>query len=147
MNLSNFTEELFSSQTIYICLAVYVVTYFIRRILEGTWKILVESGRVKNNHLAYRIWSEILLPIVPILVGGAMGLMAKFIIWPDITNGNVGGRILYGAVCGMFSSFIFSRIRGFLKSAPTRGANEEEDEKVLPPALGITTTSLVEPPK
>lgn len=130
MNLDALAEAILNPQFIYICLSVYVVTYFVRRLTEGICKILVDSNKVKNTALALRIWSEILLPILPVLVGGLMGLMAKTFIWPEITNGTRSGRIIYGAVCGLFSAFIYNRIRAWIRSSPKKSKIDNSQPSV-----------------
>lgn len=98
-------QTFFSAQTIFLCLGVYVIVYVQRKIIE-TWK-----PKIKFN----RWWREIFVPIGPIAVGAALGLM-KNLVWPDILGESVGARILYGAVCGLFSAFIYNRIRAWIKS-------------------------------
>lgn len=133
MSFDALAEAIFNVNTIYICLAVYVVTYFFRRLAEGVWRILIERGVVVEKSLLGRIWAEVLLPVFPILVGGLMGFMTKTIIWPSITNGTKLGQILYGSVCGLFSAFVYNRIRGWIKSKPSIGSSSKEDDNFLPP--------------
>jgi len=129
MDLDSLVNAIVSQQFIYICLAVYVVTYFVRRLIEGTWKVLVETGRVRQTTLAFRLWNEVCLPVLTIFVGGLMGLMAKTFVWPELTNGTRSGRIMFGAVCGLFSAFIYNRIRAWIKSNPAKA----EEDNGLPP--------------
>lgn len=150
MNLDALVQAVFNPQTLFICMAVYVITYFGRKVIEGTWKILIANGTFRQTVTLDRLWNEVFLPVFPVLVGGLMGLMAKTFIWPEITNGTRGGRILYGAICGMFSSFVYNRIRAWLKSSPSKGASAAEDDKALlpgasepPEADGVTIPVIV----
>jgi hypothetical protein len=118
-------QTFFSAQTILLCLGVYVITFVCRRVTETVWP------RVKFN----RYWREIWVPIGPIFNGALLGLVLKTWVYPDAVGTSVGGRVLYGAVCGLFSAFLYNRIRAWLKSktgeAPALTDSSEESEPVL----------------
>lgn len=103
-------------QTVFICLVCSLVTYVIRTVVE------VAAPGIKTS----LIWREIWLPLGAIFVGALLGLMAKTFIWPDMFSRTVAGRMLYGALCGMFSAFVYSRVRSWV-AAQVPGA-----EKNLP---------------
>lgn len=105
--------------TIFVCLVAYVMTYVIRTLVQGIWPA------VKTNHY----WNELFLPLGPIANGALLGLMAKTFMWPDLFNKTMAGRMMFGAVCGLFSAFLYSRVRSWLASK-----GNAQDEKALPPA-------------
>jgi len=115
MDINAFASAIFNFQTVYFCLAIYVVTYLIRRVTEGTWGIVVQR-EVRKSSIPNRIWAEIVVPILPILVGGGLSFAAKTFVWPDFTMKTKLARVIYGCICGLFSAFIYNRIRGWLKS-------------------------------
>jgi hypothetical protein len=111
-------ETFVTPATIFVCLVAYVMTYVVRTLVQGLWPA------VRAN----RHYNEVFLPLGPIVNGALLGLMVKTFMWPDMFNKTVASRMMYGAVCGMFSAFLYSRVRSWLASKGT-----EMDLKVLPP--------------
>jgi len=130
MDLNKVFEAFVTPQTVVVCLAVYLLTFVIRKIAEGVWKGAKES----------RLWREVWLPIGPIANGAFVGAVAKTFVWPSIVGTSLSGRIMYGAICGVFSGFLYNRIRAWLQSAPAKvavpvkGATPAPVETGLPPA-------------
>lgn len=151
MDLNSLASTIFNVQTIYLCLAIYVVTYLIRRVIEGTWSILIQQGDAKKASLSSRIWGEVIVPILPIIIGGALSFCAKTFVWPDFAVKTKLARILYGCICGLFSAFIYNRIRGWLKS----GRGRDDDDSFTAEPVGLTAPAALvdikeknsEPPK
>jgi hypothetical protein len=151
MDINSLASVIFNVQTIYFCLAIYVVTYLIRRVFEGTWGIIVQQGEVKKGALPARIWAEVIVPILPILVGGGLSFAAKTFVWPDFSMKTKLARVLYGCICGLFSAFIYNRIRGWLKSKTDITVGDaSEPTGLMDPVLDGSTPpgpSAPEPPK
>jgi hypothetical protein len=143
MDINSLAKVLFDVHTLYLCLAVYVVTYFVRMLFEGIWKVLDAQGAVKKWSTLGRIWTEVVVPILPILIGGCLGLAAKTFVWPDYAVKTKLARVLYGAVCGLFSSFIYNRIRGWLKSKPD-GSQADSGPGAAADLPGLTAPTVVE---
>jgi hypothetical protein len=120
MDLDALFQAFFSPQFLFICLAVYVATYVVRLAIRAIWK----------GSSTHRIWSELGVPLLPVVLGGLLGLAAKTFVWPDLASKTALGRIMYGAICGMFSAFVYGRVRGWLKSKP--GADPKMDDQLLP---------------
>jgi hypothetical protein len=149
MDINSLAGVIFNVQTIYFCLAIYVVTYLIRRITEGTWGIIVQR-EVRKVSIPNRIWTEIVVPILPILVGGGLSFAAKTFVWPDFSMKTKLARVLYGGICGLFSAFIYNRIRGWLKSKTDITVGDAaEPAGLIDPIMGSVPpeASKVEPPK
>lgn len=108
--------------TILVCLAAYLMTYVIRTVVQGLWR------GAKLNHY----WNELWLPLGPIVNGAMLGLAAKTFMWPDMANKTVLARMIYGAICGLFSAFVYSRIRSWL-SSKAAAAGAAKAAKALPP--------------
>jgi len=149
MDLNGFISAIFNFQMVYLCLAIYVLTYSIRRLFEGTWKILVQQGEVKKGALPARIWAEVIVPILPILIGGALSFAAKTFVWPDYAINTKLARVIYGCICGLFSAFIYNRIRGWLKSGASASVGDaSEPTGLTDPVLdGSIPPGPSEPPK
>lgn len=142
MDINSLASSIFNVQTIYLCLAIYVVTYLIRRVIEGTWSILIQQGDAKKTSVSSRIWDEVVVPILPILIGGGLSFAAKTFVWPDFAIKTKLARFLYGCICGLFSSFIYNRIRGWLKSKSDFPVGEADE----PIALKLPTVEAPTPP-
>lgn len=110
MELDKIFETFVNPQTIIVCLAIYLATYVIRKIVEGAWKNATDN----------RLWREVWLPIGPIVNGALIGLFAKTFVWPEFIGTSAAGRIMYGAICGVFSALIYGRIRSWVQSAPVK---------------------------
>jgi len=126
MDMDKIFEAFINVQTVLICLSVYVMTYTIRKVMEGVF------AHIKEN----RLWREVWLPLGPIFNGGALGFLAKTFVWPTAVNGLVG-RIFYGAICGVFSALVYSRIRSWVQSAPAKKGG-----KLLVPSPTAGTPSI-----
>lgn len=131
MDLDKIFEAFINAQTVILCLGIYLMTYMIRKVVEGFWK-----GAKEN-----RIWREVWLPIGPIVNGGALGVFAKQFVWPTAIGTSMSGRIMYGAICGVFSALLYSRIRSWLQSAPAKKGG-----KPLGPAGPAILPGASEPP-
>lgn len=142
MELDEVAKAFLNAQTVLICLAIYLMTYVIRKIVEGFW-----VGAKAN-----RLWREVWLPIGPIVNGGLIGLMAKTFVWPEIVGTSLSGRIMYGAICGVFSALLYSRVRSFISSktplpskkkgaVTVENASEKETPKQFPSIPPMTSDS------
>lgn len=110
MDLDSVFQAFINMQTVIVCLAVYLMTFVIRKVVEGFWK------GAKANHY----WREVWLPIGPIVNGGLIGLMAKTFVWPAVIGTSLSGRIMYGAICGVFSALLYARVRSFISNKPSK---------------------------
>jgi hypothetical protein len=94
-----------SAQTLLLCLGTYVVTFVVRRIVEAF------RPTVKANHY-YR---ELFLPLGPIANGALLALILP--TWmPELVATSVAGVMLYGAIAGLFSAFLYTRIRSWVRA-------------------------------
>jgi len=123
--------------TLFVCLAAYTVTYFIRTVLQVAWPAIK----------AQRLYNELFLPLGPIVNGALLGLMAKTFMWPDLVSKTVWGRVFYGAICGSFSAFVYSRVRSWLSAkAAEVGAANLVKSLPLPPSQASEVADTVEAP-
>ena len=127
MDMDKIFEAFVNAQTVLLCLGIYIMTMVIRKVVEGFLPAAKEN----------RIWREVWLPLGPIFNGGALGILAKTFVWPTLVNGSLSGRIMYGAICGVFSALVYSRIRSFVQSAPAKKGG-----KPLAPSSTANTPSL-----
>ena len=103
-------ESLITFPVLFFSLAVFLATYFTRKIIEA----LLPSIR-KDTPLtkAQKIWEEFLLPALPVLVGIALGVLVTSWPWPP---GIVkpGARAIAGAVCGLLSTLAYRMLWSFV---------------------------------
>jgi hypothetical protein len=116
-------DEIFSTfinpATIFLCLAVYATTYFVRTIVEAVWK-----GAKQSIY-----WTEIWVPLGALVNGALLGLTSMF-VWPEFLHESVVGRMMYGSICGLFSAFLYGRVRSWL------AAKADGNDEGLPPVNG-----------
>lgn len=121
-----FDFSLFSLGTLSVlCLGIYAIVYCIRKIVENLWKSAPDN----------RYWRDLALPVLGILIGAVIGMVAKSFPWPDQFT-TFSARALLGAVCGMASSFVYGRFKAWLKSSkslvpatePTTATEEKEEQ-------------------
>lgn len=106
MNLDAVFNAFVNPQTILLCVGIWVVTYVMRTVAEALWK-----GASANL-----LWNELFIPLAPIANGAGLGLLMKTFIWPEFLGTSVWGRILYGAICGVFSALVYGRVRSFISA-------------------------------
>jgi len=93
---------LISWQFLFLSLAISALVYTIRLIIEILFKLEKE-----------RIWRELILPIMPIVIGG---LFAGFIVdfdYPEMIT-CLSTKIIFGSVAGLLSAQIYKIIKGTL---------------------------------
>ncbi len=110
--------EVFANwQTVVFCLGIYILTYVCRTIVQYFWK----------GWKANKLYTELVLHLFPILVGGGVGWVAKKFPWPMPIADSASARIMYGAILGMFCGLVYNRVRAWFqlqtgKTAPAGGA-------------------------
>lgn len=97
-----------SAQTVLLCLGTYVVTFVIRRLVETV------RPQMKASHF-YR---ELFLPLGPI-ANGALLAPAMPSLLPALVAGSWAAVMLYGAITGVFSGFLYARIRSWIRAKTT----------------------------
>lgn len=99
--------------------AVYVSTFFVRRIVETTWPLLKKNADANSSRTTYltqkaRWWNEVVLYAIPVVLGVLSGLIQSEFLFSTI--GDKGGRFAFGALVGWFCSFLYKCLAKVLKS-------------------------------
>jgi len=115
MNLDAVFNAFVNPQSVLLCLGVWVTTYIIRTVMEALWKRVADS----------LLWAELFVPLAPILLGGGLGFLMKTFVWPEFVGTSVIGRCVYGAICGVFSSLVYGRVRSFIAAVGEKKDNEK----------------------
>lgn len=98
--------QFFSLPTLVLCLVVWCLVWFLRKVTEHFWTAS------KTN----KLWNSLGLPVLPLVTGGLIGLLAKQYPFPEIFAASMSGRVFFGVVCGLASAHIYRIIKKFLKS-------------------------------
>ena len=126
-------EDILSWQTGFFTLAVFVFSFFTRRTLEAIFPTLRKDT---PDTVWTRVWEMVALPVVPVLVGMLLAGVVKNWPFPPSLE-NAGPRIIYGAVCGFFSSWSYRLIKTLVyQRFNVEGAKEVEKGDTSPPPPG-----------
>jgi hypothetical protein len=120
-------QALLSYQFLLFCLATSAMTYVVTIIVKYIFH--VKKLDYKDSY----IWTEMILPILPVFLGSVGALCAKQYPFPgEITSGS--GRFAFGLVAGLLSgliwrwakSIIVNKIQGLIpNNTPTNEENKE----------------------
>ncbi len=115
--LSEFWKLLWPWSIVY-SLAVYLITYCIRLIVEKAWPKFKEPTSW---------WSEVVIHIVPLLLGGIFVQIANLI--PANVSPSRFVTVIYGVVLGGFCGFTY------MMAGKVQGVLQAKAEAALPAAL------------
>jgi hypothetical protein len=103
-------------------LAVFILTFFIRRIVETAIPSAKKMKDENEDGLTYTTkfavwWNSVILYAIPVVLGSILGWMAVQYDWAEfaLATTHVGG-LAYGAGVGWFSSFFYKVIHKTLKA-------------------------------
>ena len=105
---------LISYQLLLVCLGVSAIVFIIRK--------AVEFGLRKFNMCDNSWWRELILPILPPLIGTAVVLLTGLV--PSGLE-TTGAKVLFGLVGGLLSGVIYRSIKSMIKSKLSK---EDENE-------------------
>jgi len=88
------------------CFSVIFTTFFVRRILEWIWPILITRS----------FYRERFLPLFPLVLGAISALFSQHFHYPEGVGERPFTRILYGLVLGGSSGWVFKIVRSKVKS-------------------------------
>lgn len=96
---------IFGWQLIIFCLAISAIVFLLRAAVEYT----LSNYKVQHS----KLWTELVLPILPILVGLISALSLSSFPYPPELN-NASSRGIFGLVAGFFSELVYRIIKGLL---------------------------------
>jgi len=104
------TSQVARAGTMAIAVAVFVVTFFTRRVIE----ILVPSLRQGTTTTVYSTrlqlwWNSVILYAIPVLYGSLAAFIKSDWLFGQIDT--IGGKILFGGGVGWFASFLYKVFR------------------------------------
>lgn len=106
------------SGTYVLAIAVFVLTFFTRKIVEISWPSLRKQADANSPDLTYltsasRWWNEVILYAIPVAYGGAACVVQSAFLFEGIDG---GAKFMYGAGVGWFSSFLYKALKKAIKN-------------------------------
>ncbi len=101
------------SGTYVLAMAVFLLTFFTRRVVELVWPSLKKQADANSPELSYltptsRWWNEVVLYAVPVVYGAAFGVFNSEFLFEGIDG---GAKVLYSAGVGWFSGFLYKALK------------------------------------
>jgi hypothetical protein len=103
---------------IVLSMICWVFTWTIRKISE----ILVPSSTDEKTKLS-KLWREVVLPLLPILIGNLIGLINMYPYPAEFTS--LPSHMLFGGFCGAISGVVYRVVMSFLNSKIIAVAKKE----------------------
>ena len=112
------------SGTYVLAVAVFVLTFFTRKIVELVWPSLKKQADANSVNPSYltslsRWWNEVILYALPVVFGALSALSSSEFLFEGIDG---GAKVLYGCGVGWFSGFLYKA----LKKAVANKVNVDE---------------------
>lgn len=112
--MEEIASQILRPGTFAVAVAVFIVTWFTRRVVETVWPDLRKNGDENAVSITYvtpfaRWWNTVILYAIPVTLGGLIGVIPSDFLHGDIKD--VGGRILFQAGVGWFASFLYKVMR------------------------------------
>lgn len=101
------------SGTYILAVAVFVLTFFTRKLVELSWPTLKKQADANSPNVTYltsgsRWWNEVILYAVPVVYGA----LTAFSSSPTLYGGLDGSaKVMFGAGVGWFSSFLYKGLK------------------------------------
>lgn len=105
--------KLMSMSSVYLAIAVVIITFFIRRIVETA----LPSARDTDPQTNFgKWWQGVILYALPVGFGALLAVGDAFSGLNVVEGGQtMGGQIIYGGIVGWFSGFLYKVFRKTLR--------------------------------
>lgn len=116
-------QTLLSWQFVVFSLAVAALIYFVRTVAE--YLMLNYKAAAAQS----KLWSELLLPLLPVVIGPLTAILVKTFPYPTGLTTN-GGRFVFGLVAGLISGLLYRVIKSlfFAKMQSLKDLNLAEEK-------------------
>lgn len=104
--------------TYVLAVAIFIVTFFIRRALETLFPNLKKQHDENSPKITYltsmaRWWNVVILPAVPVTIGALLAFSHSSFFYDGI--GDKGGRFAFSAGVGWFSGFLYQGLKHLIQ--------------------------------
>lgn len=101
------------SGTYVLAVAVFVLTFFTRKVVELVWPSLKKQADANSASLSYltplsRWWNEVILYALPVVFGALFAMSESEFLFEGIDG---GAKVLYGCGVGWFSGFLYKALK------------------------------------
>lgn len=117
--------------TYVLAIIIFVVVFFIRRVVENIWPTLKKQHDENSPKITYlttaaRWWNTVILAALPVAFGALSSLLKSDFFFDGI--GDKGGRIAFGGCVGWFAGFLYQTLKGLIKQKFGLTINPADDE-------------------
>jgi fucose permease len=119
-----------------LAVSIYIITFFIKRVVETAWPALKKQADENSPKVTYpsqiaRWWSKVILPAVPVAIGVALGAFHVPYLFdaPGLEQG--AASMFFGGVIGWFATMLYKGVRLAIKAKTGVDIGPEES---IPPA-------------
>jgi hypothetical protein len=117
-------QSILSWQFLSLCLVIFaIVKYIVRSPIEY---ILT---RYKQQWLKNKLWNDVLLPVIPLIVGTIFALVAKQYPYPNITS--VSGRFVFCCAAALLSGLVYRIFKSILISKVIAEPNIDDEKTII----------------
>jgi len=106
--------QFFTLGTAIIALTCVMVTAGAKGLVENIWPHLKKAADENHKDVTYktplaRWWGRVILPAIPVVLGGLMGFLPLEYLFSAIED--KGSRVFYGLVVGWLSTTIYKIVK------------------------------------
>jgi hypothetical protein len=106
-------QALLSWQFLLYCLSIAAIIFVVRKVVEYALdNPKIPTGKMNKKS---KFWRELILPILPVVIGPLGALLAKQYPYPEGLS-SLSGRLAFGLVAGLLSGLVYRLVSSFLLS-------------------------------
>ena len=136
--MDSMLQALLSWQFLIFCLAIAAITFVIRKIVE----FILDKPSVPASKSSV-LWTDLILPILPVVLGCICGLAAKKYPYPDGLN-FISGRVAFGLVAGLLSTLVYRVVNSFLLAKIAMVQQPAQPQPTVGAAVGTAVGAAVD---
>jgi cytochrome bd-type quinol oxidase subunit 2 len=127
--MDNVLASLFTIEFVVYCVIIFLAVSGLRHSLEWLANQFFKLTDDRIDTAIKDFWREILLPVLPMIVGGLFAFFVADYPYPQIFTTSVTARVFFGIFTGLVSAHAYPRIKFYLKKlAPSK--IDETAEKI-----------------
>lgn len=108
--MEEFTSHIIRPGTVAIAIAVFIATFFTRRVVENLAPSLAQGTSSASYSSRMQLWwNSVILYAIPVMYGCLMALSKSVWLFGQIDT--AGGKVLFGGGVGWFASFLYKIVR------------------------------------